>query len=108
MWTSNSSDFQTTSRTIDRTVHSGDTGTHTCTATDGAGRSGSTSVVFTIVGELPIMAHYCVLYLKGGELLNKEHNVPINEFLYVLSCSLVPWLPPHKKRWGSKGGRTWS
>ncbi len=32
-------------------VHSGDTDTHTCTATDTAGRTGSTSVVFTIVGE---------------------------------------------------------
>ena len=46
------------------------------------------------------MAHYCVLYLKGGELVDKEHNVPFNEFLYVLSCSLVPWLPPCKKKDG--------
>ena len=66
---------------------------HTCTATDGAGRSGSTSVVFAIVGELPIMAHYCVLYLKGGELINKKHNVPINEILYVLSWFTVASFP---------------
>ena len=32
-------------------VHSGDSGTHTCTATDAAGRTGSTGVVFNIVGE---------------------------------------------------------
>ena len=101
MWTSNSSTFQTTSRTITRTaVHSGDTGTHTCTATDGAGRSGSTSVVFTIVGELPIMIHYCVLYLKGGELINQEHNVSISEFLYVLNWFTVASFPgsPHAKK----------
>ena len=32
-------------------VHSGDIGTHTCTATDTAGSTGSTGVVFNIVGE---------------------------------------------------------
>ena len=52
VWTSNSSTFRTTSNIITRqAVHSGDTGTHTCTATDDPGRSGSTSVVFSIVGE---------------------------------------------------------
>ena len=41
-----------TAATISRTaVHSRDIGTHTCTATDTAGRTGSTGVVFSIVGE---------------------------------------------------------
>ena len=41
-----------TDATISRTaVHSRDIGTHTCTATDTAGRTGSTGVVFNIVGE---------------------------------------------------------
>ena len=68
VWTSNSSTFSTSPPNgviIRQAVHSGDNGTHTCTASRG-GESGSANTVVTIVGEWLLLSMQTkIIYQKG-------------------------------------------
>ena len=92
VWTSTCSrgcDFQTTSTGVTSvitrtTVHSGDIGTHTCTASRGE-NSASDSIVFNVVGEC-IVSFDCMCLSTSAHIFDVKHlrGIPQHLAIYLL------------------------